>query len=376
MASPTKRPYARGFAVDSQTERALRAGLPGRDAKIQRGPLSAALRSLATEPPSRLVFVDLDGVSEPEAAAHQLTELCAFETALVAIGSTDTAEFSRALLRRGISDYLVKPISAATVRQVSAAVVDDPADQPYAGRVVAFVGSPGSGTSTVIAAVAHGIAAEGRSASVVDLDPVSGKVSVALETHPRKGLSEILTSLEMAGSAETEPSIDPAKLEAASTPVSAGVSLIGYPLDGPLPGRPTLPALFTLLKHLANRAHVVLVTGIPEPGMQLELMQWADARVLLYEPTLPSISAAVHRLAWLGTEHPAALVQCLPRMRRYALSSAHIRYALAERNPDVVIPFDPALQAGAVGTALDGIGKACRESLRQVTEIVGRGISP
>ena len=136
-----------------------------------------------------------------------------------------------------------------------------------------------------------------------------------------------------------------------------------------------MSALYALLKHLANRSHIVLVTGVSEPGMQLELMRWADARVLLYEPTLPSISAAVHRLAWLGAEHPATLVQSLPRMRRYALSSSHMRYALAERRPDVVIPFDPALRAGAVATALDEIGKPCRESLRQVTELVGRSSS-
>lgn len=375
MAPPSKRTFARGFAVDAETERALRAGLHGRDVKVQRGPLSTALRALATEAPSRLVFVDLDGVSEPETAANQLTEICAFETTLVAIGTSDTAEFSRALLRRGIADYLVKPISAAAVREASAAIVDDPPENPYAGRVVAFVGSPGSGTSTVVAAVAHGIAVDGRSASVVDLDPVSGKIPTLLGTKPRNGLSALLSSLGSEKSEDTEPSIDPGQLEATSTPVAPGVSLIGYPLAGPLPERPSLPALCTLFKHLANRSHIVLVTGVSEPGMQLDLMQWADARVLLYEPTLPSISAAVHRLVWLGAEYPATLVQCLPRMRRYALSSSHMRYALAERRPDIVIPFDPALRAGAVAAALDGLGKPCRESLRQVTELVGRGSS-
>ena len=148
MAPPSKRQFARGFAVDAETERALRAGLPGRDVKVQRGPLSTALRALATEAPSRLVFVDLDGVSEPDTAANQLTEICAFETTLIAIGTSDTAEFSRALLRRGIADYLVKPISAAAVRAASAAIVDDPPENPYAGRIVAFVGSPGSHART------------------------------------------------------------------------------------------------------------------------------------------------------------------------------------------------------------------------------------
>ncbi len=374
MAPSSKRPYARGFAVDAETERALRAGLPSREVRIQRGPLSDALRILATEPPSRLVFVDLDGVADPDEAAVQLSEICAFETALVAIGSADTAAFSRALLRRGFSDYLVKPLSAAAVREASKAATEEPPEQAYAGRVVTFVGSAGSGTSTVVSAVAHGIAAGGRTASVVDLDPVSGRVPALLATEPMGGLSALLSSLDPQDAEGVEPSIDFETIDAITAPVVPGISLIGYPLAGALPERPSLPALYALLKHLANRAHVVLVTGLSEPGIELELMRWADARILLYEPTLSSISAAVRRLAWLGKEHPAPLVQCLPRMRRYALSAAHIRYALADRSPDVVIPFDPALRAGTVAAALSDLGKASRESLERVTDLVARDL--
>lgn len=373
MAPPSKRLYARGFAVDAETERALRAGLSGREVKIQRGPLSTALRALATEPPSTLVFVDLDGVSDPESAAIQLSEICAFESTLVAISSADTAAFSRALLRRGVTDYLVKPVSAVAVREASKAATEEAPEQAYAGRVVSFVGSPGSGTSTVVSAVAHGLAAGGRSASVVDLDPISGKIPALLATQPKGSLAALLDSLVPANAEDGEPRVDPEQLDAVAAPVASGVSLIGYPSAGALPRRPSPQALYELLKHLANRAHVVLVTGMSEPGIELEIMRWADARVVLYEPTLSSISAAVRRLAWLGTEHPARIVQCHPRMRRYALSSAHIRYALAERAPDAVVPFDAAFRQGTVAAALDGLGKPCRESLERIADIVAQG---
>ena len=98
---------------------------------------------------------------------------------------------------------------------------------------------------------------------------------------------------------------------------------------------------------------MVLVAGLFDPDARTEIMQQADARLLLYEPTLPSISAAVHCLTLLGSEHPTILVQCHPRMRRSALSPAQIRYALAERRPDVIIPFEPALHAAATGEAQD-----------------------
>ncbi len=389
MAPPSESLYARGFAADAETERALRAGLAGHEAKIQRGRLAVALQTLAVEPSSKLVFVDLDGVSEPETAAKELTAVCAFGTALIAIGSTDTAHLTRALLQQGIADYLVKPISAAAVREASVTALDDLPDRMYAGRVVAFTGTAGSGASTLVAAIARGVAAGGRTASVVDLDPVSGTLSTLLGAEPAGDLPALLATL---GSGQLDsdqtldpdepldpdPSISPERLDSICTPAgAAGISLVAYPSAGPLPEAPSPPAVRTLLGHLANRAHVVLVAGLFDPDARTEIMQQADARLLLYEPTLPSISAAVHCLALLGSEHPTILVQCHPRMRRSALSPAQIRYALAERRPDVIIPFEPALHAAATGEAQDRPpGKAYRAALGQVIERAVEGPAP
>ena len=402
MAPPSGRLYARGFAADAETERALREGLAGREVDVQRGRLPVAVRTLATEPASRLVFVDLDGAAEPEAAVGELAAVCALGTALIAIGSTDTAHLTRALLRRGVADYLVKPISAAGVREASAAALDDLPERTYAGRVVMFAGSAGSGVSTLIATAARRIGAHGRrTASVVDLDPVSGALSALLEAEPAGDLPALFAALDPdqppdlgqpSGLDQSldpdqpldpdepedfDPPISPEQLDRVCAPAGAGISLIAYPLAGPIPAPPSPPAVRTLLKHLANRARVVLVAGASDPDLRIEIMQHADARVLLYEPTLPSISTAVHCLALLGPEHPTTLVQSHPRMRRSALSSAQIRYALAERRPDVIIPFEPALHAASTGKAeARPPGKAYREALRQVIEHAVEGLAP
>ena len=381
MASPSDGLYARGFVTDAATERALRAGLAGHEARIRRGRLSAALRALASEPSSRLVFVDLDGVSNPAAAARELIGVCAFGTAVIAIGSTDTAHLTRALLWHGIADYLVKPISATAVREASEAALDDLPQRTYAGRVVAFAGTAGSGTSTLVAAVARGVAAGGRTAAVVDLNSASGTLSGMLGAEPAGDLSTLLASLDAAArepggshepgeASDIDPSPSPEQLDGITAPSRTdGVSLVAYPPAGQLPGPPPPEAAVTLLGHLANRAHVVLATGLFDPDARTAIMQQADARVVLYEPTLASISAAVQCLARLGAEHPAILVQTHPRMRTSTLSQARIRYALAERRPDVVIPFEPALHAAATGEARDRrSGKAYRKALRQVTE--------
>ena len=389
MAPPADSLYARGFAADAETERALRAGLAGREVRIERGRFQAALQSLAAVPSPKLVFVDLDGVADPEGAARELTAVCAIGTTLIAFGSADTADYTRRLLRNGIADYLVKPVTGAAVREASAAALDDTPERMYAGRVVAVAGTAGCGASTLIAAIARGVASGGRTASVVDLDPVSGTLDALLGARPTGDLPAVLAMLaddepdadppsDPDETIEPDTALSPEQLDSICAPAdAAGISLVAYPPGGPVPESPSSPAVHALLGHLANRAHMVLVCGLFDPEIRTSLMQQADARVLLFEPTLPSISAAVHCLAQLGPDHPTILVQSHPRTRRSALSAAQIRYALAERRPDVVIPFEPALHAAATGEARDRVpGKPYREALRQVIERAVEGPAP
>ena len=216
---------------------------------------------------------------------------------------------------------------------------------------------------------------------VVDLNPASGSLSDLLDATPAGDLSALLATLDAGRSnpdetpgtdeaPDTDPTLSPGQLDSIrASSATAGTSLVAYPPAGPLPSPPSSTAIAALLGHLANQAHVVLATGLFDPELRTSVMQHADAGVLLYEPTLPSISAAVQCLARLGSEHATVLVQSHPRMRRSTLSQAHIRYALAERHPDVVIPFEPALHAAATGDAQNRpLGKAYREALRQIIE--------
>ena len=362
--------YARGFASDAGSLRALRAGLEGRKARIQRGRLAAALRTLASEPASRVLFVDLDGVAEPGPAARQLTAVCAFETAVIAIGSTDTAQYTRDLFQHGIADYLVKPISPSLVREACAAVTDDGAERPYAGRVIGLAGSAGSGTSTLAAALARAASDEGRTVSAVDLDPLAGGLPGLFGVEPAGGLPVLLAELGGPAAKEGDAGAAAGRIDSVCVEAGTHVSLIAYAPAPALPAPPSPAAVHRLLEHLANRTHLVLVTGFPDPVTQLEIMERADARVLLYEPTLSSLSAAVRCLALLGKSQPATLVQCLPRTPRSGLSPAHVRYALGDRKPDVTVPFDPAIHAGATGGKARQPGRAWRGAVRQVLDRV------
>ena len=385
MARPTGSLYARGFAADAESEKALKAGLAGQEVRIQRGRLPVALRILAAEPSPRLVFVDIDGVSNPETAARELASVCAIGTALIAIGSNNTAHLARSLLRQGITDYLVKPLSAAVIRDASATALDDMPERTYAGSVILFAGASGSGVSTLVAATARGIKADGRTALVVNLDPISHSISSLLGAREPAGslaslLAELDPGLELDPDedlADSETIVGAEQLESVCARAVPGISVVAYPRSGPLPPSPSALAVGVLLRHLANQAHVVLVAGVVDPDTRIDIMRQADVRVIIYEPTLPSISTAVHCLALLGADCPSTLVQCHARMRKSTLSPAQIRYALAERRPDIVIPFDTALHAVAVGEKRKRApGKTYLEAVRQVLERTARGPLP
>ena len=389
MAAPSDKLHAFGFAADAATERALRAGLAGREVRVRRGRLDSALRTLAAKPSPPLVFVDLDGAPEPEESVRKLAGVCAFGTVLIALGSNDTAQLTRSLLRNGISDYLVKPIAAAAVREVSSKTLDSRTERGYAGRVVTFVGTAGCGASTMMTTMAEGIAAAGRSAMLVDLDPLAGKLATRLGVEPRGDLAALLLAMDSGQPEGTEDGAAPVEADDFSPPIASDlveeviapaggrISLVAFPRSGAPPTTPPPKPVCMLLGQLANHAHVVMVSGMADPEARTAIMRQADARVLLFEPTLSSISAAVHCLAPLGSEYSTLLAQCHPRMRKSSLSPAQIRYSLAERRPDVVVPFDAALHAAATGSARAGSpGKAFRKALDEVVERAIEGSAP
>ena len=350
MAKGADSSFALGFAEDAHTERALREGLAGRPATIRRAKYRAAIQALTTGPAARVVLVDIGGNDEPKAVAGELRAVCAFDTHLVAMGTTDSADFVRSLIRNGVQDYLVKPVSSVFIRETVEALQSDAGERAYAGRVLAFVGSPGCGTSTLVAAIARSLAADDQEIAIVDVDPVGGKLPVLFGAEPAAGLGGLLDMLDRSGTGNGEPSrLEPTeiveRLDAAAANAGERIALFSYASSGPALKTPSPSAVEFLLQQLANRSHVVLASGAADPDVRLEMMQGADARVLVYEPTLSSIRMAVRYLALLGSEYPVTLVQNHSRSPRSSLSSVHVRYALAERRPDVVVPFEPSLCA-------------------------------
>ena len=358
------------FAADADTEKVLKEALTGRGAQVQRGDMAVAIKTLAASTSPRLIFVDLDGSEFPTGRIHELASVCEFGTLVVAISSNDTARFTRELLACGVSDYLPKPVTVSDVHEAmnTALKDDDAAARLYAGRVIAFASCGGSGATTLAALTAHAAAVAGSFVSALDLERTAGALPLMLDVEPARGLDELL---DIAGTAD-EP--NPDLIDGVRTAAAPRISLYGYRPDDSLPSQPTTKAVQWLTEQLANRSHLVIVDGLTDTDTLFPVLRNADERVLVFEPTLVSLNRVVRRLAMLGEECPVVLVENHTRAAKNALAADEVRYTLAGRDPDVVIPFESGLPGATnYGWPDRTLSKKYRTALDQLT---GRLIRP
>ncbi|MDE0058591.1 MAG: hypothetical protein OXP07_10745 [Defluviicoccus sp.] len=335
---------ALAFATDPDTEDRLREGLLHfetasagfEDPQVWPGGLRAAIAALADGYSTRLVIVDIDGVAFPAGAINELAEVCEIGTHVIAIGSDDSARLSRELLFAGVSDYLVKPVTAEQVHGAATRATASDRGRPLRGCVAGFVGTGGSGTTTVAAATAVLAAKRGSYVSVLDLNRGVSSLALLLDIEPAAGLDELL---DVAGRSETDPQM----VDGVRAGRSERISLYAYRWS-PSPGAPPqLPAVSWLLTELRQRTQLVLVDGLQDTESSFALLDEVDTRVVTVEPTVEGAFRAARILQRLGETSPSLLVQNHTRAFRRREGSDLLRGAGIGSPADIVIPFEPSL---------------------------------
>ena len=338
-------PAALAFATDPDTESALREGLADlADPQVWPGGLGTAIDVLGAGHASRMIFVDLDETPYPAGAMHELAAVCEVGTVVVALGSDATARFSRELLLAGVSDYLVKPVTAAAVREAATRAASPAPGEAAGGWSVGFAGTGGSGATTVAAALALVAADRGRYVSVLDLDRTFPALSFLLDVEPSAGLVEILSTAARA-------SLHPEMVDGLRAERTERIAVYGYPWSVTPPPLAPVWAVCELLVELQRRSHLVLVDGIDDPATRLALLALVDARVLVVEPTPHGAAHAAQVLDRFGPmfdeEWPFLLVQNHTRAFSPKAGAAALDAAGVDTPADVVIPFEPSLPAVA-----------------------------
>jgi pilus assembly protein CpaE len=166
--------------------------------KVHMGGIPTAIEFYQSAPTPNLIL--LESRAEPKelmAQLGQLAEHCDPSSKVVVVGHYNDVGLYRELIRSGISEYVIAPISMADIVSVISSIFVDPEAEPI-GRAIAFVGAKGGvGSSTIAHNVAWAMSSLFKSeVMVADLDLAFGTANINFDQDPAQGIAEAVFSPE------------------------------------------------------------------------------------------------------------------------------------------------------------------------------------
>ena len=165
-------------------------------AEIFDGDVPAAIRRFSEVSTPQLIVMETALSGEALLAAlDSLAEYVDAGTHVLLVGSDNDIIQYRALITRGISDYLLTPLTIGTLIEAAERIFLDP-DAPQLARMFAFYGAEGGvGTSTVAENVAWAIGTVlDEDVTVVDLDLCFGTAAFAYNMEVSQGIEDIIAA--------------------------------------------------------------------------------------------------------------------------------------------------------------------------------------
>jgi len=202
-ARPIPRISIQAFCEDPKTAEVLQSATVDRrlaksHVSVHMGGASAAVAHYLESPTPNLIIVE---TTLPRAQMlselDRLAESCDAGTKVVIISHTNDVFLYRELLKRGVSEYLIAPITPLQFIESLSNLYNNPDTDPV-GNVIAFIGAKGGvGSSTVCHNAAWAMSEILKSDVVVaDLDLAFGTTGLDFNQHPVQGIAEALQSPE------------------------------------------------------------------------------------------------------------------------------------------------------------------------------------
>jgi len=202
-ARPIPRITIQVFCEFAETAAAMQSAVEDRrlaktHVNIQMGGIQAAVAHFADNPTPNLILVEssLDhGGMLTE--LDRLAETCDAGTKVIVVGHLNDVVLYRELLKRGVSEYLVAPVSPLQLMESISNLYTDPETDPI-GQVIAFIGAKGGvGSSTICHNVAWTMSEQLKADVVIaDLDLAFGTAGLDFNQDPVQGIAEALATPE------------------------------------------------------------------------------------------------------------------------------------------------------------------------------------
>jgi pilus assembly protein CpaE len=312
--------------------------------KIQMGGMTAASEAYRSAPTPNVIVLEADARSNILTELDQLATVCDPGTRVVVIGRINDVALYRELVRRGVSDYLIAPISTIDVVRSICSLFSAP-EAKAVGRIVAVVGAKGGvGASTIAHNVAWAIARELAMDSVVaDLDLAFGTAGLDYNQDPPQGIADAVFSPDR---------IDTAFIDRLLSKCTDHLSLLAAPatLERVYDfGADAFDAIFDTLR--ASMPCIVLDVPHQWSGWTKRALIGADDILIVAAPDLANLRNTKNIFDLLKTSRPndRPPLYCLNQVgvpKRPEINAGEFAKAI-ESKPIASIPFDPQMFGAA-----------------------------
>jgi pilus assembly protein CpaE len=312
--------------------------------KIQMGGMTAAAEAYRSAPTPNVIVLEADARSNVLTELDQLATVCDPGTRVVVIGRINDVALYRELVRRGVSDYLIAPISTIDVVRSICNLFSAP-EAKAVGRIVAVVGAKGGvGASTVAHNVGWAIARDLAMDSVVaDLDLAFGTAGLDYNQDPPQGIADAVFSPDR---------VDTAFIDRLLSKCTDHLSLLAAPatLERVYDfGADAFDAIFDTLR--ASMPCIVLDVPHQWSGWTKRALIGADDILIVAAPDLANLRNTKNIYDLLKTSRPndRPPLYCLNQVgvpKRPEINAGEFAKAI-ESKPIASIPFDPQMFGAA-----------------------------
>jgi len=375
--APAPRISIQAFCESVETAAAVQAAGEDRrmakaHLKIQMGGMAAASEAYRAAPTPNVIILEFE--QQPDtvlAGLDALAEVCDPGTRVIVIGRHNDVSLYRELVRRGISDYLIFPVTTLDIVRSVCGLYSAPDAKPV-GRILAVVGAKGGvGASTVAHNIAWSIARDlSLDAVVTDLDLAFGTAGLDYNQDPPQGIADAVFSPER---------VDTNFVDRLLAKCSDNLSLLAAPatLERVYDfGAEAFDAIFDSLR--ATVPCIVLDVPHQWTGWTQRTLLAADDILIVATPDLASLRNAKNLVDYLkaartNDHRPFYVLNQVGVPKRPEIKPADFAKALDD-DPVAIIPFEPQLFGTAAnnGQMIAEIANSHKvaETFRQLAQVM------
>ena len=375
--APAPRVSVQAFCETVETAAAIQAAGEDRrlgkaHLKIQMGGIAAAIEAYSGSSTPNVIVIETESHNgDILTGLDSLAEVCDAGTRVIVIGRQNDVVLYRELTRRGVSDYLISPVSTLDVVRAVCGLFSAPDAKPV-GRVIAVVGCKGGvGASTIAHNIAWAIARDLQLDTVVaDLDLGFGTAGLDFNQDPPQGIADAVFSPDRIDTNFVDRLLskctDHLSLLAAPATLDRVYDFSSESFDSILDSlRATMPFVVLDVPHLWS-------------GWTRRTLIAADDILVVAMPDLANLRNAKNMLDLLkaarpNDHRPYYLLNNVGVPKRPEISSGDFAKALDDQ-PVAIIPFEPQVFGAAANNgqmiAELSAGHRTAESFRQLAQLL------